>query len=98
WPLTMFAATRARFRWFLIAVVASCCLLLPDGSGFTKLAQVPASFLMTGVVVWVVVRGFGWLRGYEPTEIDFDALRAEHAAVVRPVPAAAPTAVVPVEP
>jgi alpha-1,6-mannosyltransferase len=86
WSLTLFAVTRANIRWFLIAVAIGSSIILPDGSGLTKFLQLPGSFVMTAVVTVVIVRSVGWLRGYEPTEIDFDALRAERAAA----PPAAP--------
>ena len=66
WPLAMFAATRARSRWLLIAILVGCCLLLPDSRGFTKIVQVPASFLMTGVVVWVAVGSSAGCAGTNP--------------------------------
>ena len=95
WPLAMFAVARARIRWFLIAVVVGSSMLLPDGSGFTKYLQLPGSLGMTAIVVWTVVRGFGWLRGYEPKEIDFGALRASRAEP-EPAPPGAPAPTAPV--
>jgi alpha-1,6-mannosyltransferase len=99
WPLAMFAVTRARIRWFFIAVLVGSSMLLPDGSGFTKFVQLPGALGMTAIVVWTIVRGLTWLRGYEPKEIDFEALRARPAAreQVRPE-APAPTAPVAANP
>jgi hypothetical protein len=28
---------------------------------------------MTGIVIWTIIRGLTWLRGYNPTEIEFSA-------------------------
>lgn len=77
WPLAMFAATNVSARWLAGTIVVSMFTVLPDGSGLNKITQVPASFAMTALVIWVIVRGFTWLRGFEPTEIDFEALSAE---------------------
>src|SRR5215475_7061250 len=80
WPLALFAATRARIRWFAIAVAFLALLILPDGTSVAAIVKAPMSFVMTGIVVWTVVRGFTWLRGYEPKEIDFGAPRTATAA------------------
>ncbi|HKE63416.1 MAG TPA: polyprenol phosphomannose-dependent alpha 1,6 mannosyltransferase MptB [Micromonosporaceae bacterium] len=84
WPLAMFAATKARIRWYVITIAVVSCIIMPDGSGFTRYLQGPMSFVMTAIVIWTVIRGFSWLRGYEPNEIDFDAIR-----IAAPVPATA---------
>lgn len=63
WPLAMLAVTRARVRWFLIAVLVVSCIEMPDGSGLTKIIQLPAAFLMTGVMVWVLGHAYRWARG-----------------------------------
>jgi hypothetical protein len=71
WPLAMFAATKVRIRWFIIAVTFLSCGVLPDGSGFTKILRAPMSFVVTGIVIWAFVRGLTWLRGFDPKEIEF---------------------------
>jgi len=80
WPLALFAATKVRIRWFLAAIAFGSCIVLPDGSGMTKFLQMPMSFVMTGIVIWTIIRGFSWLRGFEPKEIDFEA------AMPKPMP------------
>jgi alpha-1,6-mannosyltransferase len=87
WPLAMFAVTKARIRWLAIAITFLSCIILPDGSGLTRFLQGPMTFVMTGIVIWVVIRGFSWLRGYEPNEIDFDAIRIRPETEPEPVPA-----------
>jgi hypothetical protein len=67
----MFAVTKVRIRWFIIAVTFLSCVVLPDGSGFSKLLRAPMSFLVTGIVIWALVRGLTWLRGFDPKEIEF---------------------------
>jgi alpha-1,6-mannosyltransferase len=90
WPLAMFAATSARVRWFLIAVLVASCAEMPNGSGLPKIVQLPAALLMTGVVIWVLGHAYGWARGTGLDPIDFDATdiasyrRADHAL---PMPA-----------
>jgi hypothetical protein len=54
--------------------------ILPDGDGALKPLQVPLSFAMSALVWWVVYRGFTWLRGIEPTEIDFATPAAQRRA------------------
>ena len=71
WPLAMFAVTKVRIRWFIIAITFLSCVVLPDGSGLTKFLQPTMSFVMTGIVIWAFVRGLTWLRGFEPKEIEF---------------------------
>jgi hypothetical protein len=67
WALGLFAATMVRARWFYVIVVFSMFTILPDGDGSLKPLQVPLSFAMSGVVVWALWRGVGWLRrGIEP--------------------------------
>ncbi len=66
WPLAMFAVTKVRIRWFIIAITFLSCVVLPDGSGLTKFLQPTMSFVMTGIVIWAFVRGLTWLRGFEP--------------------------------
>jgi hypothetical protein len=92
WPLAMFAVTRARVRWLLIAISIASCIVLPDGSGFTKVVQAPMSFVMTGVVIWTIVRGFSWLRGYEPNEIEYSpaALAGPDGIAIEPIAPASP--------
>jgi hypothetical protein len=75
WPLAMFAVTNVSARWLAGAIVVSMFTVVPDGSGINKLVQLPASFAMTALVGWTLVRAFTWLRGFEPNEIDFEALR-----------------------
>ena len=41
----MFAVTKVRIRWFIIGVTFVSCVVLPDGSGFTRILQAPMSFL-----------------------------------------------------
>jgi alpha-1,6-mannosyltransferase len=62
WPLALFAATLVRARWFAALIVFSMFTILPDGDGSLKPLQVPLSFAMSGVVVWALWRGIGWLR------------------------------------
>jgi len=71
WPLAMFAVTKVRIRWFVIAVTFLSCVVLPDGSGLTKFLQPTMSFVMTGIVIWAFVRGVRWLRGFDPKEVEF---------------------------
>ncbi|HZD98286.1 MAG TPA: polyprenol phosphomannose-dependent alpha 1,6 mannosyltransferase MptB [Micromonosporaceae bacterium] len=71
WPLSMFAVTKVRIRWFIIAITFLSCTILPDGSGLAKTLQAPMSFVVTAIVIWAFVRGLTWLRGFEPKEIEF---------------------------
>jgi alpha-1,6-mannosyltransferase len=71
WPLAMFAVTKVRIRWFIIAIAFLSCTVLPDGSGLNKIFQAPMSFVVTGIVIWAFVRGLTWLRGFDPKEIEF---------------------------
>jgi hypothetical protein len=71
WPLSMFAVTKVRIRWFIIGVTFVSCVVLPDGSGFTRILEAPMSFVVTGIVIWALVRGLTWLRGFDPKEIEF---------------------------
>jgi alpha-1,6-mannosyltransferase len=82
WPLAMFAATRGRLRWFTIAVVIASSIEMPDGSGLTKIIQLPASLAMTAVVVWVCTRVPRWLRGLDIEPADFESAGFETAESV----------------
>jgi len=81
WPLTLFAVTAVRARWLAGTIVFSMFTILPDGDGALKPLQVPLSFAMSALVGWIVYRGFTWLRGFEPTEIDFAAPAAQRRAL-----------------
>jgi alpha-1,6-mannosyltransferase len=81
WPLALFAVTAVRARWLEGTIVLSMFTILPDGDGALKPLQVPLSFAMIALVGWVVYRGFTWLRGFEPTEIDFAAPAAQRRAL-----------------
>jgi alpha-1,6-mannosyltransferase len=76
WPLSMLAATTVAVRWLAVLAIASMFKVLPDGYSVERFTQVPGSFVMTALAVWVGVRAWTWLRGAEPHRID---LPADHA-------------------
>jgi hypothetical protein len=73
WPLAVFAVTTVVARWFLGTVVVAMFTVLPDGTGWAKAVQLPASLAMTVLVAMVAIRGLRWLRGAEPRSIDVSA-------------------------
>lgn len=62
WPLVLFAAAAMARRWFFIVVLAASAIELPDGSGFTKILQLPGAILVSAITVWVAKRCVGLVR------------------------------------
>ena len=62
WPLALLAVTVVATRWLAVAVIVSMFLILPNGDGAWKPAQVPLAFAVTGLVGWVAWRAVRWLR------------------------------------
>ncbi|WP_275410860.1 polyprenol phosphomannose-dependent alpha 1,6 mannosyltransferase MptB [Paractinoplanes rishiriensis] len=62
WPAVLLAVTTVPARWFAGTVVLSMFTILPSGDGSFRYLQVPLSFVMTALVVWVAVRAVRWLR------------------------------------
>jgi hypothetical protein len=56
WVLVLLAVSTAPTRWLELTIIAAMFLILPNGDGAWKPLQVPLSFLVTGLVVWVAVR------------------------------------------
>lgn len=69
WPLSMFAVTTVAVRWLPVVAVVSMLTVLPDGYSLARFTQLPASFLMTAVVVGVAVRCVAFLRGRPPERV-----------------------------
>jgi alpha-1,6-mannosyltransferase len=62
WPAVLLAVSTVPARWFTGTVVFSMFTILPNGDGSFRYLQVPLSFAVTGLVVWVAVRAVRWMR------------------------------------
>ncbi|AGL15356.1 hypothetical protein L083_1846 [Actinoplanes sp. N902-109] len=52
WALVLWAVASVSTRWLEIAIIASMFLILPNGDGAWKFAQVPFAFVITVAIGW----------------------------------------------
>jgi hypothetical protein len=70
WPLVMLSLTRARARWFGIAVIVACYAAMTNGVGLDGLSRLGLSIGMGVTAVFALVAGVAWLLGREPARDD----------------------------
>jgi hypothetical protein len=56
WPLAVLAAVHRETRWLLVPVAVACALVLPDGTNLALATRLPGALVVTGLVVFVIVR------------------------------------------
>jgi alpha-1,6-mannosyltransferase len=79
WPLVMLSLTRARARWFGIAVVVAGYAAMTNGVGLDGLSRLTLSIGMSVIAVCALVAGVAWLGGREPAQDEAVAVEAPAA-------------------